>query len=361
MAGGVHQRPYGPPLTVSVDGRRRTRIPGDDQQPLARLWAGKYSPAVPAPNELSRPRVFTDSEADNTGDFTSGDWLLFISISVIWGASFLLIAFALEGLVPSTVTLGRVGLGAATLWGMRTLLPVRARIAPEDWPRILVLSLLWVAVPFTLFPLAQQHINSAVTGLLNGGTPVFVALISVLFLRRRPGREQLLGIALGFVGISLISLGAGGGGSSELKGVLMVLGATLCYGVAITIAAPMQQRYGAIHLMSWVLGLATLWTVPWALVGWGGNEWRRGSLAATIVLGVLGTGIAYWIMATLVGRIGAIRGSFITYLIPVVSLILGVVFRNDAVSAMAIAGAALTITGALLASRSGRRSPGPRN
>lgn len=299
--------------------------------------------------------MFTDSEAQNTGNFTSGDWAMFISISVIWGASFLLIAYALEGLVPSAVSLGRVGLGAATLWIMRAMRPVGTRVESADWPRVVLLSFVWVAIPFTLFPLAQQHINSAVTGLLNGGTPVFVALISSIFLRRRPQREQLLGIAVGFIGISLISLGAGGGGASELKGVLMVLLATLCYGVAITVAAPLQQRYGAVHLMSWVLGLATIWTAPWALVDWGDNAWVGRSVAATVVLGVIGTGLAYWIMATLVGRIGAIRGSFITYLIPVVSLVLGVVFRDDAVSALAILGAALTIVGALLASRSARR------
>lgn len=291
------------------------------------------------------------TQAENDGNFALADWALFFGVSLIWGSSFLLIAEALEGLVPGTVTLGRVGFGAITLWTIRAVRPSQPRIEPEDRGRLFLLSLLWVAFPFTLFPLAQQYINSAVTGLLNGATPVFAGLVSALLYKVVPKGVQLAGIVVGFIGVVLISLGSAGGGSSELLGVLMVLGATLCYGFAINLAAPLQRKYGAVVTMSGVLGLATFEVLPFGLWNIGDNDWLLGPILAVVFLGAVGTGLAYWIMAALVGRVGPVRASFITYLIPVVSLILGVTIRSDEVRVLALIGAALTIGGALLASR----------
>lgn len=295
--------------------------------------------------------MFKAAEATNDDSFTGSDWALFVSVSLIWGASFLLIAEALEGLTPGTVTLGRVGVGAVTLLVIRTLRGGGKRIEREDYGSILLLSLLWVAVPFTLFPLAQEHINSAVTGLLNGATPVFAGLVSAVLVKVVPKGIQLAGIAAGFFGIVLISLGSSGGGSTELRGVLMVLAATACYGFAVNLASPLQAKYGPINIMSTMLGLATLWVLPFGLFSIADNEWSVGPLAAVFFLGAVGTGLAYWIMATLVGRVGGVRASFVTYLIPVVSLTLGVVLRGDSVTALAIIGAVITIGGAFMASR----------
>jgi drug/metabolite transporter (DMT)-like permease len=119
----------------------------------------------------------------------------------------------------------------------------------------------------------------------------------------------------------------------------------------MNLANPLQRRYGAVTLMSWVLGLATLWLIPVGLRDIDDNVWTLSSVMPVVVLGVVGTGLAYWIMATLVGRVGSIRASFITYLIPVVSLVLGVVFRADEVAPLALVGAAVTTAGALVASR----------
>jgi len=295
--------------------------------------------------------LFQGAHAANDDTFSTLDWGLFVGVSLIWGSSFLLIAEALEGLTPATVTLGRVGAGAVTLWLIRAARSSGNPIEREDYGPVVLLSVLWVAVPFTLFPLAQEHINSAVTGLLNGATPVFAGVVAALFVKSAPKGLQLVGIVVGFAGIILISLGSAGGGSSEARGVLMVLAATVCYGFAINLAAPLQARYGPISLMSVMLGLATLWVLPFGVLTIGDNEWSAAPIVAVLFLGAVGTGLAYWIMATLVGRVGSVRASFITYLIPVVSLALGVAIRNDSVTVLALVGAAITIAGALTASR----------
>ncbi len=304
----------------------------------------------------SSKTLFEASQAANDDAFATADWGLFIGVSLIWGSSFLLIAEALEGLTPGTVTLGRVGMGAITLWVIRLAGSTKSKIDRADYGPMVLLSVLWVGLPFTLFPLAQEHINSAVTGLLNGATPVFAGIVSALFVKVVPKGLQLVGIVVGFIGVVLISVGSAASGPSEFKGVLMVLGATVCYGFAVNMAAPLQAKYGPITLMSSMLGLATLWVLPFGVLTSGDNDWSAGPVVAVLFLGAVGTGIAYWIMATLVGRVGSVRASFITYLIPVVSLALGVVIRNDTVTALALIGAAITIGGALMASRAKAKS-----
>ncbi len=295
--------------------------------------------------------LFSRTTATNEGSFAPQDWALFLGISLIWGASFLLMAEALEALTPGMVTLGRVGSGALTLGVLRLLLHRGARIAAEDRPRVLALAVLWVAVPFSLIPLAQQWVNSAVAGLLNGATPVLVAVVSVVLVRTIPRPIQVLGLIVGFSGIVLVSLGSAAEGSSQARGVFLVLAATVCYGFAINIAPPLQAKYGAIVLMSSVLAVATVLVIPTALINLGDNRIELVPSLAVVAVGAIGTGAAYWIFSTLVGRVGSIRASFITYLIPVVSLLLGIWLRNDDVTQLALIGAPITIVGAVLASR----------
>ena len=293
-------------------------------------------------------------QATNDDHFELGDWLLFAAVSLIWGSSFLLIAITLESMEPGAITLGRVALGAVALVAVGPL----AKSPGPRWPEasdrwlVVLLSALWVGIPFTLFPLAQQYINSALTGLLNGATPIYVAIFSMILARVAPKGAQLAGTIVGFVGVVLISAPTLTTGGSEVKGVLMVLAATACYGVSINIASPLQRRYGSVSLMRWMLMGATLWTLPLGLAHLDGSSVKPDTGAALLVLGVVGTGFAYLMMATLVGRVGPTRASLITYLIPVVALILGVLFRQDSVERLAIVGVALVVSGAFLASRS---------
>jgi len=298
--------------------------------------------------ESATPRVLSTSVGTHRGPFTLLDWLLFVGIGVIWGSSFLLIAIGLEAFEPGLITWLRVVLGASVLW----LVPAaRSPMAREDRPRVLALSFLWVAVPFTLFPLAQQWITSALTGLLNGALPIFATAIGALMLHRLPAPAQVIGLAVGFAGVTAIAAPSLAEGSSEALGVVLVLAAVGCYGVAINIAAPLTQRYGAMPVMARMLGLATVWTAPFGLVGLVDSSFGWGSFAAMVALGALGTGFAFVLMGRLVGRVGSARASFSTYLIPVVALVLGALFLDEVVEAIAVAGIALVIGGALLASR----------
>jgi drug/metabolite transporter (DMT)-like permease len=295
-----------------------------------------------------RRGVLSTSVGTHRGAFTALDWALFSSIGVIWGSSFLLIALGLDAFEPGLVTWLRVLFGAATLW----LVPVaRTPVAREDRARLVALSFLWVGVPFTLFPLAQQWISSGLTGLLNGSLPIFATTIGAVMLHRLPGRAQTIGLIVGFAGVTAIAAPSLAEGSNEALGVVLVLLAVACYGVAINIAAPLTQRYGSLPVMARMLGLAVVWTAPLGLVGLSGSSFAWGPLAAIAALGALGTGLAFVLMGTLVSRVGSSRASFATYLIPVVALVLGAVFLDETVRALSIAGIVLVIAGAMMASR----------
>ena len=294
-------------------------------------------------------RIFSTAHGTNREAFSLADWALFLSVGTIWGSSFVFIAVGLEAFEPGLITWLRVVFGAALLW----LVPAarRGRIASADRARLVALSFLWIAIPFTLFPIAQQWVDSAVVGMLNGAVPMLTAIATSLLLRRLPGRVQIVGLVVGFAGIASIALPAAVEGSSELLGVALVLLATVCYGMAITIGAPIQQRYGALAAMARILGLAAIWTAPLGLMALDGSRFAWSSLGAVTALGVLGSGIAFVLMGTLVGRVGSTRASFATYLIPVVALVLGVWLRGDHVGPLGIAGVALVMVGAFLASR----------
>jgi drug/metabolite transporter (DMT)-like permease len=247
------------------------------------------------------------------------------------------------------VTWLRVGFGAALMASLTKARTVR--IPRQDMPRVALLGVIWVAIPFTLFPIAQQWIDSAVAGMLNGAVPIFTAIVASVLLRQLPGRLQVMGLIVGFAGILAIALPSAESGATAAIGVVLVLVATVCYGFATNIVAPLQQKYGSIPVMAHVLWVAALLVTPYGIYGLTQSAFAWESLAATMAVGFLGTGVAFILMGSLVGSVGATRSSFITYLIPVVALVLGVVFRDEIVAPIAVIGSLLVIVGALLASR----------
>jgi drug/metabolite transporter (DMT)-like permease len=142
-----------------------------------------------------------------------------------------------------------------------------------------------------------------------------------------------------------------GEGSSEAIGVVMLLAAVVCYGIAINILAPAAQTYGSLPIMARVLALAAVWTAPLGLLGISGSMFAWGSLLAVAALGVLGTALAFVLMGRLVSRVGSSRASFAVYVTPVVALILGAIFRDEVILPLSVLGIALVIGGAILASR----------
>lgn len=289
----------------------------------------------------------TDLRPDDT-PFAPLDWGFMLGAAAIWGGSFLFMAIGLDAFEPGVVTLLRVAFGAGAL----LLMPGARRAVPrEDLPRIALLGITWMAFPLTMFPIAQQWIDSSVAGMLNAAMPLLTVLISWSLFHTPTGPRRLAGVAVGLAGILLIGVPEANTAGTNAIGVLLVVLAVASYGVAVNIAGPLQQRHGSLPVISRALVVATVLTLPYGIAGVPASTFAWDSLIACMAVGAGGTGLAFVFAANLTGRVGAVRASLITYVIPVVSIVLGVVVRDEEVTLAAIVGTAVVLVGASLSSR----------
>jgi drug/metabolite transporter (DMT)-like permease len=274
-----------------------------------------------------------------------GDWALLVVPGVIWGASFLFIAEGLAAVEPNGVTFTRIAIGFLTL----SLFPsARRPVARADWAGTASLGVLWFAFPLSMFPFAEQHVSSALTGMLNGATPLCVAAVASLIAHQLPARGTLAGLIIGFGGAVVMALPALGGSSSSAFGVALIMAALVSYGIALNVARPLQQRNGAIPVIWRALGVALILTAPLGLPAVVNGTWTLRPALAMLGLGAGGTAIATILTATAAGRMGATKASATAFLIPVVALILGVVIRHEHVTRLSLIGAAICLLGAFI-------------
>jgi drug/metabolite transporter (DMT)-like permease len=279
--------------------------------------------------------------------FSTRDWLMLGGTAAMWGGSFLFMDIGLDHFAPPLIAFGRIALGAVTL----SLIPAARQPLPRAaWRGVALLGLVWMAVPFLLLAVAQQWIDSGLAGMINATAPLFTVVVGAVLIRSLPSRLQTAGLLLGFLGVVAISIPSVEGGSNA-AGIALVLAAATLYGFAFNIAAPLQARYGALAVTRGAMIVAATALVPGALVGALYSSFGWGSLAAVVGLGALGTGVAFIWFTALIGRVGPARASVSIYVVPVVAVALGAVFRDERVHAAALAGTAMVLAGAWLTSR----------
>ncbi len=290
--------------------------------------------------------------------FGATEWMLSVLLAVTWGSSFLLIDIAIEHLDTRVVPFGRSLAGAVALAffpGARDAIPRR------DWPRIAILGLVWMALPFWLFPLAEKTVASSVAGMMNGGLPVVMAAVTALWVRRLPSVQRIGAIVLGFVGIVVVAWPAiqtdttSGAAVADSRGVLFLVGALLCYAVGANVARPLQAQYSPARLLMRVQIAAALWTLPFAADGARSSDFSWSSVLAVAGLGVVGTGIAFVAFGTLLERTGLTRAMIPTYFTPIVGLVLGTLFNNETIALVSVAGMVVVIASAWMTSKPDER------
>ena len=281
--------------------------------------------------------------------FAPKDWALVAGVSLAWGSSFLLIDIGVDHFEPGLVALLRLVFGAATLAAIPA---ARRRIARADWPGVAALGVLWMAIPFLLFPFAEQRIDSSLAGMINAAAPLFGAVVGAVVTRRLPGPLRVAGLVIGFLGVLLITGPEVDGSQASGLGVGLVLLAAFMYGISFQLTGPLQQRNGALPVIFHAQLVALLIDLPFGLVSVSGSSFAWSSLAACVVLGAVGTALAYAWFTALIGRVGAVRGSIAIYFLPAVAIGLGALVRDETILATAIAGTALVMLGAYVTSRS---------
>lgn len=299
--------------------------------------------------------LFRTSEGSNAAAFGAAEWGLLLGVATIWGSSYLWIEIGLRGLHPGVVAVARLTLGLIAV----LLVPASRRpIAGEDRGRVVALGVGWITLPMVLFPFAQAlGVASSLVGMLNGAMPLLATLFAALLLRRPPGRRQLSGVTLGLIGLCVIAVPKIVVVDATSIGVLMILFSMSVNALFASVLVPLQQRYGALPVLRWSMSTALVVALPFGIYGVSRSTPTMVSLLAMLPLGILSTGLAFVMWATLVGRAGATRGSVVSYLVPVVAIVLGVSVLSESVSRLELLGMVLVLLGAwLISGRESRRT-----
>ena len=283
-------------------------------------------------------------------------------LALIWGSSFLLIKFAIEGLAPAQVVLGRLVAGAVVLL---VILAVRGQRLPTDravWGHVTLLAVVANIIPFFLFAWGEERITSGMAGILNGTTPLFTLGFAVAALpEERLSRQRFGGFLLGFVGVVVV-VGPwnGGDGVNALSGQIACLFAAACYGVAFVYTRRFVAGRGypalVVSAAQLLMGAVLLGVVS-PLVAAQPMQLTPLVVFSVLALGAVGTGLAYLLFYRLVTDAGATTASMVTYLIPIVAVALGVAVQGDPLTWNLFVGAAVVIAGAAMAEGRMRTRP----
>jgi len=297
-----------------------------------------------------KPANGTIETRDDTNlQFGWFEWLLALGMALTWGSSFLLIDIIIRDAPATFVPFGRSFFGMVALFFVPGS---RQKIDRRHQPRLLILGLIWMALPFLLFPLAEQTVASSIAGMMNGALPVVVAIITAIWVRKAPSLQRIFAVVVGFIGIFLIAAPSiRDGGSADVKGIVYLTLALLCYAVGLNIARPLQAIYSPATLMLRVVALSTLLSAPLGIVALRSTTFSIGMIGATVFLGALGSGFAFLLFGTLLKRTGPVRSMIPTYFTPIVGTFLGVLFNDENILMLSIVGMLIVIFGAWLTSR----------
>ncbi|AOS63863.1 DMT family transporter [Actinoalloteichus hymeniacidonis] len=294
-----------------------------------------------------RARGFTQTRAGIVGQF--------VLLALAWGSSFLFIKLGLRELSATQVVWARLVVGALAL-GLLVLV-TRSRL-PRDirvWGHLTVVALLLCVMPFTLFAWAQQHISSGLASILNATTPLItMPLAAVALAGERLSRHRVVGLTLGFLGVlTIVGPWHGLGTDNSLVAQSACIGATVCYGLAFTYlrrfvtgrgvaAAPLafvQVLIGAVLMV-----VTTPWLAGTPIEGLSGV-----TILSMLVLGAFGTGMAYVWNNNIIAAWGAANAAAVTYLSPVVGVVLGTVLLGEPLTWNQPLGGLLVILGIMAA------------
>ena len=284
----------------------------------------------------------------------SQSWLgLYIALGIVWGCSFIFIKLGLEFLTPFGVAFGRCALGALALLiylKFKGMSLVRDRkMIGHLW----VVALLLNVIPGIFFAWAETEVTSILAGIINAVTPL-MTLIAIIVVSRNepPTKPQVIGLLIGFLGV-LTVLGAWKGlGDNPLWAILVLLAAVTCYGFSFPYSRryilPAQLAPEVMAATQVSLGAITL--LPLFLIdGIAKDEYRIGPVLAMIALGVFGSGFAYIWNFTIMRAAGSAIASSVTYVTPVVAVVVGLIFLQEKLHWYEPVGAVVVLFGAAIA------------
>jgi drug/metabolite transporter (DMT)-like permease len=278
---------------------------------------------------------------------------LLLLLTGLWGSSFLFIEVALEEVEPTVLIALRLLTAALVLvpfLALRQGAPAFRQLR-AGWQPVLVLGAINAAIPFTLIAWGQKHIDSGIAAIANASVPIFVALLAIHF---RPSEKvtgsRAVGIAAGIVGVAVLAGANPEGGWWAVAGTLAVVAASFLYAAGALYAQthvenlePMLLVTGSTIVGTLMLAPLAIAQAPTSLPGW--KVWL-----AIAVLGIGGMAIGQYVYYVLLETHGSTKAALVTYLLPGMALVLGIVFLDEPLTVAAVVGLALVLLGVALGS-----------
>lgn len=276
----------------------------------------------------------------------------YVALGTVWGCSFIFIKQGLEFLTPFGVAFGRCALGALSLI---IVLKINRQKFPRGfhiWLRLWIVSLLLNVLPGILFAYAEVHVTSILAGIINATTPLMTLIVMFTFFREEKIHSyQLVGLAIGATGVlGVLGIWRGIGENSGLA-VLALIAAVTCYGFSFPFTRKFVLPLGIRPdvMATTQITAAAITLLPLYLVdGIANDQYRVGPVLSMVALGVLGTGYAYIWNFRIIAAAGSSIASSVTYLTPVVAVLVGWIFLGESISWNEPAGGALVILGAAI-------------
>jgi drug/metabolite transporter (DMT)-like permease len=281
--------------------------------------------------------------------------VILVVLALIWGASFMLIKIADRELAPATLILGRLGSAALLLAAIAVVrLGARETLAElrGAWRWLVVVGLVNTALPFWLLSWGETRIDSGLASIIQGAVPIFNALLAFAFFREeRVVGLRLAGLGVGFVGVALL---VGAQPRGKLLAALAVVAMALCYAIGTLIAGRHLRRTPPLVVALASTAVSTLAVLPVGVVQAPTGMWGSETIMAILVLGFVGTAVAYLLFFALIQRAGANYATLVTYLVPPIALAYGAIFLGESFGLADFAALALILVGVALATGSVR-------
>ena len=278
------------------------------------------------------------------------------ALSLIWGASYLLIKYCLESFSPAEVVVLRCALGAAVLRAIIQAQGADARAglreAGRRWRPAFLLGAVQVTAPFLLIGFGEEVVPSGLTAVLIAPSPIFVAIFALSLDRSEAlAARQGVGLVVGLAGVAMLVGLETVHSAEQFLGALGIIAASACYGLATFVVKGPYGRTPAIVTSYLSLATGALLALPVAVATAHTSTPSLRAVLAMVGLGVAGTAIAFVIYYWLINQIGAGRASLVSYLTPAIALAYGATLRSEPITIAAIAGLVLILGGVGLASR----------
>jgi drug/metabolite transporter (DMT)-like permease len=270
---------------------------------------------------------------------------------VVWASAFVGIRAAGEDFSPGALSLGRLALGSALL-GAFVLFRREALPGRRDVPILLMIGVLWFGVYNLTLNEAERRIDAGTAAMLVNTGPILIAALAGILLHEGFPRTLIVGCAIAFTGVVVISAATSELGVAASWGAVLCIVAALAYSTAVVAQKPLLSRASALTVtwLACTIGAAFCLPFTFQLVEEIGRA-EQSSVAWMVYLGVFPTSVGFMTWAYALSRTSAGRMGATTYLVPPIAILIAWAFLDETPPELALLGGLLCLVGVGIARR----------